>query len=92
MKWSVGISLMIAAVVAALPSTALGKGASEATITGPGLSDPVSLAGEGQPGGAALMQIAEAAGFFPAVFTQTPTRCATSARQEPSARSTPSPT
>ena len=72
MKRFVGISFMIAAVVAALPGIALGKGASEATITGPGLNDPISIAGEGQPGGEALMQIAGEAGFFPAVFTQIP--------------------
>ena len=52
--------------------SALGKGASEATITGPGLGAPITLAGEGQADGELLMQIAEAAGFFPAVFSQTP--------------------
>ena len=72
MKRFVSITFMIAAVVATLPSTALGKGASEATITGPGLNDPISIAGEGQPGGESLMQIAEEAGFSPAVFAQIP--------------------
>ena len=51
---------------------ALAKGASEATITGPGLGDPITLAGEGQVGGEQLMQIAQDAGFFPAVFAQSP--------------------
>jgi hypothetical protein len=52
--------------------SAFGKGASEATITGPGLGEPVTLAGEGQAGGEQLMQIAQDAGFFPAVFPQSP--------------------
>jgi hypothetical protein len=63
---------MIAALVAVVPTAAPGKGASEATIAGPGLDDPISLVGEGQYGGEALMHIAEEAGFFPAVFTRIP--------------------
>jgi hypothetical protein len=55
-----------------LPMVALAKGASEATITGPGLGDGITLAGEGDPNGTALMQIAESAGFFPSVFVTTP--------------------
>jgi hypothetical protein len=57
---------------ALLPTVALGKGASEAEIIGPGLAEPISLAGEGQAGGERLMQIAEAAGFFAATFGQSP--------------------
>ena len=53
-------------------TSALAKGASEATITGPGLGDGITLAGEGQLGGERLMQLAEAAGFFPALFSTTP--------------------
>jgi hypothetical protein len=65
--------LLAAALVCVLaPAAALAKGASEAEILGPGLDEPISLAGEGQPGGEQLMQIAEAAGFFPAVFAQSP--------------------
>lgn len=66
------IFFTLAALGVLVPAAAFGKGASEATIVGPGLSDPITLAGEGQPGGEALMQIAEEAGFFPAVFTQSP--------------------
>jgi hypothetical protein len=44
---------------ALLPAVALGKGASQAEITGPGLADPIFL-------------IAEAAGFFAATFGQSP--------------------
>lgn len=72
MKRILIISFLTAAVAALLPAVALGKGASEATIVGPGLDDPITLAGEDQLGGEALMQIAESAGFFPAVFTQSP--------------------
>jgi hypothetical protein len=60
------------ALVALLPTSALAKGASEAEITGPGLDDPISLAGEGRQGGEQLMRIAEAAGFFAATFGQIP--------------------
>jgi len=72
MKRTLGISFAIAILGVFLPGTALGKGASEASITGPGLSKPISLAGEGQPGGEERMQIAQEAGFFPAVFAQSP--------------------
>jgi hypothetical protein len=61
----------IVALALAAPG-ALAKGASEATITGPGLDEPIVMAGEGFAGGEDLMQLAESAGFFPAVFAQTP--------------------
>ena len=62
-----------AAIIASLvASAALAKGASEATITGPGLGDGIRLAGEGQVGGDRLIRIAESAGFFPAVFLRSP--------------------
>jgi hypothetical protein len=58
---------------ALLPAAALGKGAREATITGPGLSGPLDLTGSGEPGsGGRLGTIAEMAGFFAAVFGQSP--------------------
>jgi hypothetical protein len=66
------VPFAIALVVALVPATALAKGASEAEIVGPGLDEPISLVGEGQIGGTRLTQIAEALGFFPAVFAQTP--------------------
>jgi hypothetical protein len=55
----------------ALPATALAKGPSDATITGPGLAKAITISGpesEGSP----MMSFAEAAGFFPAAFGQTP--------------------
>jgi hypothetical protein len=68
-----GVLVAAAALAVALTTTsALAKGASEATITGPGLGDGITLAGEGQLGGERLMQLAEAAGFFPALFATTP--------------------
>jgi hypothetical protein len=66
------IPFAIVLLSALLPTVALGKGASEAEIIGPGLANPISLAGEGQPGGERLMRIAEAAGFFAATFGQSP--------------------
>lgn len=68
----IAISFTLAALCLVGPTAAFGKGASEATIVGPGLDRPITLAGEGQAGGEVLMGIAEAAGFFPAVFSQTP--------------------
>ena len=65
------VVVMLAAAV--LPSVAGGKVASEATIVGPGLEEPIALQGSGEPeSGAQLGEIAEASGFFPAVFRQTP--------------------
>lgn len=63
-----------ASALAALlvPTASLAKGASEATITGPGLGDGITLAGEGAPDGGTLMRLAESAGFFPSVFSTTP--------------------
>jgi hypothetical protein len=68
------ISVFAVALAAALiPAAALAKGASEATIVGPGLSSPIELGGSGEPGsGGQLGNIAMSAGFFPAVFAQTP--------------------
>jgi hypothetical protein len=66
------IPFAIVLLSALLPTVALGKGASEAEIIGPGLADPIFLAGEGQAGGERLMRIAEAAGFFAATFGQSP--------------------
>jgi len=66
--------LLLASLVVGLTITAsaLGKGASEATITGPGLGDGITLAGEGQQGGEELMQIADSAGFFIAAYGSYP--------------------
>jgi len=62
---------VFAVAALALPATALAKGPSEARITGPGLSKTIVITGvesEGTP----IMNLAEAAGFFPAAFGQSP--------------------
>jgi len=66
------VSAAVALLAALVATSALAKGASEARITGPGLAGGITLAGEGQVGGGQLMQLAEAAGFFPAVFVTSP--------------------
>ena len=58
---------------AVTPTAALAKGASEARIVGPGLSGSIQLGGSGEPdSGGQLADIAQSAGFFAAVFGQTP--------------------
>ncbi len=62
---------MFAVAALALPATAVAKGPSEATITGPGLSKAIKITGP-ESDGSPMMNLAEAAGFFPAAFGQTP--------------------
>jgi hypothetical protein len=66
-----GRSLLLAGVALALllPATASAKGASEATITGPGLDSPLTLRGEG---GIELGSLADHSGLYPALFGQSP--------------------
>lgn len=67
--------LLLAAVAVGtllVPTVAHAKGASQATITGPGLGSGLRLAGEGQVGGEKLMTIMQEGGFFPSVFLTTP--------------------
>src|ERR687883_1424537 len=72
------LSVLALAAFAALAasSAALGKGASQATINGPGLKKGglviKSDSGGDPSSGSRLGQLAEAAGFFPAVFNQAP--------------------
>lgn len=65
--------LILAAAVAALvlPAAALAKGASQATVSGPGLKHPIAFGG-GEVDGSPVMSLVEAAGFFPSVFGQSP--------------------
>jgi hypothetical protein len=62
---------LLAVAALALPATALAKGPSEATITGPGLGKAITITGP-ESDGSPMMSFAEAAGFFPAAFGQTP--------------------
>src|SRR5919109_4322037 len=61
--------LTIAAL--ALPTTALGKGPSGASIDGPG-SGGITFNGDGESGGTPLGDLTQHAGFFPATFGQAP--------------------
>jgi hypothetical protein len=72
MKRLVLFTAAIALLAAIVTTPALAKGASKAKITGPDLGSGITLAGEGQVGGAQLMQLAQTAGFFPAVFVSDP--------------------
>jgi hypothetical protein len=66
---------IVAAAALVLPASAAAKGASQATIDGPGLAAPIVLKsdGGGDPSaGSKLGRLAEASGFFPAVFGQSP--------------------
>ena len=62
---------LLAVAGLALPATALAKGPSEARITGPGLDKPIKISGT-ETDGSPIMNLAEAAGFFPATFGQEP--------------------
>jgi hypothetical protein len=66
-------SLALAALAAALliPATALAKGPSAASISGPGLGKAITVSGSEAPG-SPLMQLAMNVGFFPAAFGQEP--------------------
>jgi hypothetical protein len=63
--------LLSVAAALALPATALAKGPSEARITGPGLAKAIKISGQ-EVDGSPIMNLADAAGFFPAAFGQTP--------------------
>ena len=64
--------LVIATIALLSPAAALPKGASEATIEGPGLDGAVTIPGDGEGGGTTLGRLVELSGFFPSVFEQTP--------------------
>lgn len=63
---------VIAVLASLLPVTAFAKGASEATIEGPGLDGVVAIPGDGEGGATTLGRLVELSGFFPSVFEQTP--------------------
>ncbi len=65
--------LIVAILALVAPAAALGKGASEATIEGPGLDGAVAIPGDGEGGGGTTLgRLVELSGFFPSVFEQTP--------------------
>ena len=65
------VLLLVAAGAVALPASAFAKGASEASIQGPGLKT-VTIGGNGETGGDKLGNLGQSAGFFPAVFARSP--------------------
>jgi hypothetical protein len=72
------VFLILTIAAFALPTAALGKGPSEATISGPGAGGGgdggggITFRGDGESGGTPLGDVAEQAGFFPAVFARQP--------------------
>lgn len=64
--------LLMMLVALAVAAGALAKGASEATIEGPGLDGAVAIPGDGEGGGTTLGRLVEISGFFPSVFERTP--------------------
>jgi hypothetical protein len=64
--------VLLAVAAIALPSTAFAKGPASATIDGPGTGGGITLSGDGEQGYTALGKLTEYAGFFPAMFRQTP--------------------
>jgi hypothetical protein len=67
------LSFVLAVLAAlALPAAAAAKGPDHASISGPGLTKPVVLGGNGEATGTALGQLAMLAGFFPAAFQESP--------------------
>jgi hypothetical protein len=64
--------LILAIAALALPTAALGKGPSGASIDGPSDGSGITLGGDGESGGTPLGDLADQAGFFPAVFAQQP--------------------
>jgi hypothetical protein len=69
--------LLVAAVALAAPGAAAAKGASKATIDGPGLGGTLTVGGNGESGGTPLGNLGQYSGFFPAVFGQSPDPTAT---------------
>jgi hypothetical protein len=66
------ILVLFAVVALALPAAAVAKGPSGASIDGPGTGSGLKFSGNGESGGTQLGTLTEQAGFFPAMFGQTP--------------------
>jgi hypothetical protein len=65
------VFLIFTIAALALPAVALGKGPSGASVDGPG-GGGITFTGGGESGGTPLGDLAERAGFFPAVFARQP--------------------
>src|SRR3954470_313686 len=70
MRWRIAVLVaIVAAVVFGLAAPASAKGADQATITGPGLSKPIVINGDGEPGSVEqLGQLADGSGLFTLMF------------------------
>jgi hypothetical protein len=70
MRWRIAVLVAaVAAVVLGLAAPAAAKGADQATITGPGLSKPIVINGNGEPGSMEqLGQLADGSGLFTFIF------------------------
>ena len=64
--------LLVVVSAVALPASASAKGASAASIDGPGLGKTVTVGGNGETTGNTLGNLGQSAGFFPAVFVRSP--------------------
>jgi hypothetical protein len=65
------ILILVAALALGMPAAALAKGPSAASIDGPGTGGGIDVTGNLAPG-SPLLELSERAGFFSAVFRQTP--------------------
>lgn len=64
-----GVAAVAGLTVLMMASPAAAKGADQATITGPGISTPIVVGGDGEPGSSeGLGQLADASGLFVAMF------------------------
>jgi hypothetical protein len=67
------LSLLFVAVAALVATAAAAaKGPAAASLSGPGLHRAIVFTGNGESGGSALGDLTQEAGFFPAVFGQSP--------------------
>lgn len=72
MKRLVLFIVVAAGAASLLAASAAAKGPSEASVEGPGLKSAIVFGGDGEGPGSPLGDLADGAGFFPAVFDQTP--------------------
>jgi hypothetical protein len=70
MRWRIAVLVAtVAVVVLGLAAPASAKGADQATITGPGLSKPIVVNGNGEPGSVdQLGQLSDGSGLFTFMF------------------------
>lgn len=66
--------ILVLAAIAALviPATAVAKGPSGASISGPGTKGGLKIGGDGESGGTPLGDLTQETGFFPATYGQEP--------------------